>query len=244
MQSTDIKEKVRENYGQIARDKCCPTPSSCCGDNPPVLTNYFDIKDQVLPESDLGLGCGLPTIHAEIKKGETVLDLGSGAGIDAFISAKAVGPAGKVIGVDFSQDMIKRAKKNAKKNNFKNVDFRYGELENLPVDDNTIDVILSNCVINLVPDKGKVFSEIYRVLKPGGRFTISDIVSFGTVPDEIREKVELWVGCIAGAVEEKNYLKIIEDKRLKNIQVVEKKEISYLKSNDFGFASITVTGRK
>ncbi len=245
MKTNNIKDQVKAKYSQLAVKGCCQsTESSCCAEDLPVLTNYSAIKDQVVTESDLGLGCGIPTYHAALQKGETVLDLGSGGGIDAFISAKAVGHEGKVIGVDITEEMIKKAVLTAKKNNITNVEFRLGDLEKLPVDNEYIDVILSNCVINLVPDKSKVFNEIFRVLKPGGRFIISDIVSTGNVPDDIRQKIELWVGCIAGALDEEQYKALITNTGFKDINVVEEKEIPYFENKDFSFKSITIKGIK
>ncbi len=270
----DIKEKVRERYGAVARENtsCCGDTtastqgSSCCGD--PVADTTIDIKlidygmlnVEVVAEADLGLGCGIPTLSADIQPGEMVLDLGSGAGIDVFLAAKAVGPEGYVIGVDMTPDMIARAQQNAQRSGYKNVDFRLGELEDMPVDDDSIDVILSNCVINLVPDKARVFAEIHRVLKPGGRFSISDIVTFGDVPDEIREDMVLWTGCIAGAVDQGDYLGLIMAAGLRNVRI--EKEQRYdstwipdkyrralgdhvnKMTGEYGIASVTVVGEK
>ena len=198
----------------------------------------------VIRAADLGLGCGMPTRSAGIRPGETVLDLGSGAGIDAFLAAREAGPEGRVIGVDMTPEMIARARANAIKGGFNQVEFRLGEIEALPVESESVDVVISNCVINLVPDKAKAFSEIYRVLRPGGRFSISDIVTIGHVPDEIRQDMELWAGCIAGAMEITNYLNVIVRAGFQEVKVSQKVEFDTPQGQDYSFASITVEGRK
>ena len=216
MQGEDeVRTLVRERYGAIAREaeSCCA--SSCCTSEmaPDGLNVIGDAYDDVagrLAEADLNLGCGVPTQHAALKPGETVLDLGSGAGNDVFIARHEVGAEGRVIGVDMTPDMIARARANARKLGFDNVKFRLGEIEHLPVESGSIDVIISNCVLNLLPDKAPAFVEMFRVLRPGGRFCVSDIVATGHLPDWAREVAALYVGCIAGALPEKEYLALIE----------------------------------
>lgn len=230
--SRQIKETVRDRYARIAlaEEPCCaPQESSCCG-------TYADT-------GDLGLGCGLPTSFARLAPGETVLDLGSGAGVDVFRAANLVGERGRVIGVDMTPEMIVRARSNAEQGGYGNVEFRLGEIEHLPVDGDSIDVALSNCVINLVPDKRRVFDELHRVLRSGGRFTISDIVTIGEVPLEVRENKDLWAGCLAGALDKSEYLGLIEQVGFVDVDVVA--ESTWQEPGvDFATASITVTGRK
>lgn len=221
MENKDIKKIVRESYGKVAKQD-----SSCCGGCGPTpkvskKIGYTDKELTAVPQgANLGLGCGNPTALASLKEGETVLDLGSGAGFDCFLAANKVGKNGRVIGVDMTSEMIEKAKKNAQKGNYQNVEFRFGEIEHLPVDDNSIDVVISNCVINLSPDKKKVFKETFRVLKPGGRLMISDIVLLEKLPDSIRNSVEAHVGCIAGAVEKKDYLAFIEEAGFDDVKIV------------------------
>lgn len=229
----NIKKKVRERYGAIAKSKssgcgCGPAPSSCCGSPTNVAEHiskgigYSEKEMQSVPEgANLGLGCGNPTALAALKKGETVLDLGSGAGFDAFLAAKKVGPSGKVIGVDMTPEMIDKARENAKKGKCANVEFRLGEIEHLPVADNYVDVIVSNCVINLAPDKQKVFAEAYRVLKPGGRVSVSDIVLTAPLPDFIRKSAEAYTACIAGAIMKDEYIKTIKQAGFKTVKIIE-----------------------
>ncbi|OGW04791.1 MAG: arsenite S-adenosylmethyltransferase, partial [Nitrospinae bacterium RIFCSPLOWO2_02_FULL_39_110] len=181
---------------------------------------------------NLGLSCGNPVAIASLQEGETVLDLGSGAGIDCFLAANRVGDRGRVIGIDMTPEMIERARENARKGNFKNVEFRLGYIENLLVEDNSIDVVISNCVINLAPDKSRVFKEIYRVLKPGGRMIVSDIVLTGKLPSRIKNNVNAYVGCIAGAVQMDDYLKMIEDAGLSSSAILQKSNSNCLDSND------------
>ncbi len=212
MEEKDIKIIVREKYGNIAATSgsCCPS-ASCCGG--PVLTEigkrigYAEADIAAVPEgANLGLGCGNPIALASLKEGETVLDLGSGAGFDCFLAASRVGPSGKVIGVDMTPEMIEKATENAKKDGVENVEFRLGDIEHLPVEDGSVDVIISNCVINLAPDKGRVFSEAFRVLKPGGRLMVSDIVLTRPLPDFVKNSVAAYVGCVAGAALKEDYL--------------------------------------
>jgi arsenite methyltransferase len=212
----DVKEVVREKYGQAAlrvvageTSSCCGSaPSSCCSSADPITSDLYDaLQKSELPNTAVlaSLGCGNPTALAQLHAGETVLDLGSGGGIDVLLSAKRVGPAGKAYGLDMTDEMLALARDNLKKSGLENVEFLKGEIENIPLPDNSVDVIISNCVINLSADKDSVLREAFRVLKPGGRFAVSDIVVRGEVPAEIRRNVELWVGCVAGALEESEY---------------------------------------
>lgn len=222
----DIKKIVRKGYAKVAKQgvSCCGTGGGCsCSASPDEISGsmgYDKAEMRSVPEgANLGLGCGNPVALAAIKKGDTVLDLGSGAGFDAFLAAKAAGKTGRVIGVDMTSEMLDRAGKNAKKGGYKNVEFRQGEIEKLPVEDSSIDVIISNCVINLSPDKKSVFSEAFRVLKPGGRLMVSDIVLKKALPKKIRDSAEAYVGCIAGAVQKAEYLRLIKDAGFQNVKV-------------------------
>jgi len=232
-----IKEHVKEHYSNVAlraREggrSCCEAEytSDCCGGSPRgdyaqgIGYSMEDLGE--LPETVIGAcaGCGNPTALASLKEGEVVLDLGSGGGIDVFLASKKIGPTGKAIGVDMTQDMIDLARKNADEMNLKNVEFRLGEIEDLPVEDESVDVIISNCVINLSPNKDKVFGEAYRVLKPGGRIIISDIVTGGELPPAVRNDPDAWAECIAGAIDEEEYLNKIEDAGFEDIHVLSKK---------------------
>lgn len=222
MKTSDIKETVKEKYGQIA----VAESSSCCGDGAGLCTPadsaiYTDEELGSAPEgSNLGLGCGNPTAIDAIREGQTVVDLGSGAGFDCFLASKKVGAAGKVIGVDMTDEMLARAKENAVKGGYDNVEFRRGEIENLPVEDNEADVVISNCVINLSPDKKKVFEEAARVLKPGGRLMVSDIVLLKELPEQLKGSVEAYVGCIAGALIKDDYLGLIKEAGFTDIDIV------------------------
>jgi len=266
--NAEIKNSVREKYAEIATQSkeqnlssCCGATSVCCGDDVyNIMADDYSKLEGYNPDADLGLGCGLPTEFAKIREGDTVVDLGSGAGNDAFIARKIVGDKGKVIGIDFTEPMIARARTNAEKLGFNNVEFRQGDIEDMPVTSNKGDVIVSNCVLNLVPNKHKVFSEIYRVLKPGGHFSISDIVLEGELPAKWKEVAELYAGCISGAIQKKEYLAIIEEAGFKNITVQKDKAIiipdnilaNYLnaeeiigyKKSDTKIASITVYAEK
>ena len=204
------KDFIRQRYASIAAGQPLPVSASCCASTELssfVEEGYAGMAGYAA-DADLSLGCGLPTAHAGLAAGETVLDLGSGAGNDVFIASRAVGPAGRVIGVDMTPEMIAKANANAEKLGAKNVEFRLGEIEELPVESGTVDAVISNCVVNLVPDKRKAFSEIHRVLKPGGRFTVSDIVLDGELPEPVRKSAELWAGCISGALPKDEYLGI------------------------------------
>ncbi len=229
MNNEKIKEHVKKRYGEIAKTGCSSCSSSCCSSSscgpPPQYVawklGYSPDDLECVPEdSVLGLGCGNPVALASLKEGETVLDLGSGGGIDVFLAAKKVGPQGKVIGVDMTQEMVTRAKATASKHDYPNVEFRLGEIEALPVEDETVDVIISNCVINLAPDKLKVFQEAYRVLKSGGRLLVSDIVTQGELPEAVRKSFDAWAGCIAGALEKGEYLGKIKQAGFENVKVV------------------------
>lgn len=232
--NSQIKETVREKYAEIANKSrtenltsCCGATSSCCGDDVyNIMADDYSKLEGYNPDADLGLGCGLPTEFAKFKEGDTVIDLGSGAGNDAFVARKMVGEKGKVIGIDFTDEMIKRARENAEKLKFTNVEFRSGDIEDMPVTSNAADVIISNCVLNLVPNKHKVFSEIYRVLKPGGHFSISDIVLEGELPAKWREVAELYAGCVSGAIQKNEYLNIIKEAGFNYIFLQKDKPIS------------------
>jgi len=225
MNKETLHKAVRDRYGERAKKNgpCCPEVSSCCGPQKSASQTIGYTTDQLksIPEgADLGLGCGNPTALASLKQGETVLDLGSGAGIDCFLAAQAVGPNGCAIGVDMTPEMVDRARENARKHGIENTEFRLGEIEHLPVADNSVDVVISNCVINLSPDKTQVFREAYRVLKPGGRLLISDIVLLKKLPPAIRESIEAYVGCIAGASMKADYLTAIKAIGFRDLEIL------------------------
>lgn len=230
---TEIKEMVREKYSEIAKQSketnaasCCGATSACCGDEVyNIMADDYTKLDGYVADADLGLGCGLPTEFAKIKEGDVVIDLGSGAGNDAFIARRLTGEKGKVIGIDFTEAMIARARENAEKLGYTNVEFRQGDIESMPVFSNSVNVIVSNCVLNLVPNKHKVISEIFRVLKPGGHFSISDIVLDGELPLKWKEIAELYAGCVSGAIQKDEYLGIIEEAGFKNITLQKDKTI-------------------
>lgn len=239
MKDTEIRQSVRENYGKIAKESgsCCSPKSkstSCCNTNNAASARdtsksigYSDKDINSVPYgANLGLGCGNPIALASLKEGETVLDLGSGAGFDCFLAANKVGKKGRVIGVDMTTEMLEKARENARKNNYSNVEFRLGEIESLPVADNTADIIISNCVINLSPDKPRVFREAYRVLKPGGRLMVSDIVLEKELPDFIRESVQAYIGCVSGAMLEADYLGAIEAAGFTDVRVADETGIA------------------
>ena len=227
----ELKEIVRQKYGEIALQDKDTNQSSCCGscgcstEVYNIMTDDYSNLEGYNPDADLGLGCGLPTQFAKIKKGDTVIDLGSGAGNDCFIARNETGDNGKVIGIDFTPAMVDRAKLNAEKLGFKNVEFRQGDIENMPVASNIADVVVSNCVLNLVPNKHKVFGEIFRILKPGGHFSISDIVIEGELPSKWKEIAELYAGCVSGAIQKSEYLNIIEEAGFTNITLQKDKTI-------------------
>jgi SAM-dependent methyltransferase len=231
--STDMKELVREKYTAIAKQSkdqnlasCCGATGCCGGDEVyNIMADDYTKLEGYNPDADLGLGCGLPTEFAKIKEGDTVIDLGSGAGNDCFVARRFTGEKGKVIGIDFTEAMIARARENAEKMGYNNVEFRLGDIEDMPVTSNKADVIVSNCVLNLVPNKYKVISEIYRVLKPGGHFSISDIVLEGSLPSKWREIAELYAGCVSGAIQKQVYLELIEAAGFTNIKIQKDKTI-------------------
>lgn len=272
--ATELKDIVKKTYGNIAQQStanCCGpatsnTPgqqasTSCCGsaEGPFLIPDYSGVEGHYA-EADLGLGCGVPTQFADIAEGQTVLDLGSGAGNDVFVARSIVGETGKVIGVDMTDQMIARAEENRQKLGYKNVEFRSGDIENLPVASDEVEVVISNCVLNLVPDKRKAFQEIFRVLKPGGHFCISDIVLQGELPDKLRSLAELYAGCVAGAMQRDEYLGVIQETGFTDIQVKKDHKFvvsdtvltQYLTSDDIeayrqsntGVYSITVFARK
>ena len=261
-----LKELVKEKYGQIALQDKSENASSCCGAGG-CSTEVYNIMSEDYttmkgynPDADLGLGCGLPTQFAKIKKGDTVIDLGSGAGNDCFIARHETGEAGKVIGIDFTTAMIEKARANAEKLGFNNVEFRQGDIEQMPVGANIADVVVSNCVLNLVPDKFAVMKEIFRVLKPGGHFSISDIVLVGQLPEALRKDAEMYAGCVSGAIQKEVYLEMITNAGFRNITLQKEKAIhipddilkNYLdekslddfRSGSTGIFSITVYGEK
>lgn len=265
--SSEIKNIVKKKYAEIAlgsQSGCCGTSSSCCGDS--NLISFTMIGDEYknvngyLADADLGLGCGLPTEFADIKKGNTVVDLGSGAGNDVFIARSIVGDEGKVIGIDITEEMIDKANHNNKKLGYSNVEFKLGDIEDIPLPISTADVVVSNCVLNLVPDKVKAFSEIYRILKSGGHFCVSDVVIQGELSDELKKSAELYAGCVAGALKQSEYLDIIKNTGFENIEIKKSKrielsddllylylneeEIKDYKKNLKGIFSITVVGYK
>ncbi len=226
---TAMKTTVREKYAEIARQSKEANATSCCGVGTPgtytIMSESYAQLEGYNPDADLGLGCGLPTEFALIEAGDTVVDLGSGAGNDCFVARAAAGPEGKVIGVDFTPEMIRRARLNAEKLGFNNVEFRQGDIEDLPLNDQSVDVAVSNCVLNLAPDKPKVFAEIFRVLRPGGHFSISDVVLAGALPEALRQSAELYAGCVAGAILQDEYLGLIRAAGFENIQVQKQKPI-------------------
>ncbi len=226
----DVKQAVKERYAEVARQG-----SGCCGEAASVASaaaGYSREELAALPEgADLGLGCGNPTAFAQLRAGETVLDLGSGAGMDCFLAARQVGPTGRVIGVDMTPDMLARARANAEKMGAANVEFRQGEIEKLPVEDASVDVVISNCVINLSPDKPRVFREIARVLKPGGRMHVSDIVLHGELPEAVKQLAEAYTACISGASQKADYLKAIADAGLAEV-IVERETFTAMEAHE------------
>jgi SAM-dependent methyltransferase len=264
--SEQLKEIVKQKYGEIALQDKETNQSSCCGsgccstDVYNIMTDDYSNLEGYNPDADLGLGCGLPTQFAKIKKGDTIIDLGSGAGNDCFIARNETGEDGRVIGIDFTPAMIERARVNAQKLGFANVEFRQGDIENIPVSENVADVIVSNCVLNLVPDKDKVFKEIFRVLKVGGHFSISDIVLIGELPEDLRKDAEMYAGCVSGAIQKETYLELIKINGFSNITIqkekpihipddilknyLNEKELINFKTGNTGIFSITVYAEK
>ncbi len=267
MKAEDLKGIVKEKYCSIAsqskllQQQGCCGPSGCCGELEfSMIGDEYSGVAGYNPDADLGLGCGLPTEFAGIKAGDSVLDLGSGAGNDCFIARTIAGETGKVTGLDFSEEMLEKAKQNLEKTGFTNMEFVRGDIEDMPLSDSTFDVVLSNCVLNLVPDKQKAFSEIYRVLKPGGHFCISDVVTHGELPETLKEAAEMYAGCVSGATEKQEYLKIIEKQGFSQVEIHKEKAIvipenilsNYLnvqemdkyKNSGAGIYSITLTAKK
>ncbi len=262
----DLKELVRQKYSEIALQDKTDNAASCCGATDCSTAVYNIMSDDYTQlngynaDADLSLGCGLPTQFAKIKPGDTVIDLGSGAGNDAFIARHETGATGRVIGIDFSEAMIAKARKNVDKLGFNNVEFRYGDIEKMPVSDGVADVIVSNCVLNLVPNKANVFKEIQRVLKPGGHFSISDIVLVGELPRDLREAAEMYAGCVSGAIQKNEYLNLIQQTGFESMEVQKEKEImipddillqyinqeelNTFKQSKTGIYSVTVFARK
>ncbi|WP_299986694.1 arsenite methyltransferase [uncultured Pontibacter sp.] len=262
----ELKKIVRDKYSEIALQSKEQNEASCCGatgcgtvDYAIFADNYTELEGYN-PDADLGLGCGVPTEFAQISKGQTVVDLGSGAGNDCFVARALVGEGGKVIGVDMTEAMIAKARENADKLGFNNVEFRQGEIEALPIAANRADVVISNCVLNLVPDKRQAFAETFRVLKPGGHFSISDVVLVGDLPEGIVQASEMYAGCVSGAIQKEEYLQIIREVGFENITVQKEKAIhvpdeilqDYLdaagiqafRESNTGIYSITVYGSK
>jgi len=222
----DIKRMVKEGYAKVAEQGSCCCSSSCCSSTGTVrniskAVGYTDAEMTAVPEgANLGLGCGNPVALASLRPGDTVLDLGSGAGFDAFLAAQKVGTTGRVIGVDMTQEMLDKARSNAAKGGYQNVEFRLGEIEKLPLEDDSVDVIISNCVINLSPDKETVFKEAFRVLKPGGRLMVSDLVLGKELPEAVKNSVEAYVGCVAGAIKKDKYLGSIASAGFRDVKVM------------------------
>lgn len=262
----ELKNVVKERYTTIAEQGKAENAASCCGATNTSNKVYNIMMDDYtgtkgyLEDADLGLGCGLPTQYARIQKGDTVIDLGSGAGNDCFVARHETGIEGKVIGIDFTPVMIQKARANAEKLGYHNVEFREGDIDNMPVNDHVADVIVSNCVLNLVPNKEKVINEIFRVLKPGGHFSISDIVLVGNLPETLREDAEMYAGCVAGAIQKTDYLKYLADAGFEHITLQKEKpitipedilskyltaeEIMDFKTGETGIFSITVYAEK
>lgn len=257
-----IKEMVKQKYSEIALQDQQNNTSCCCNNTEVynIMSDEYNHIEGYNPDADLKLGCGLPTAFAKIKTGNTVVDLGSGAGNDCFVSRHETGETGKVIGIDFSDAMVEKARANAEKQGYNNVEFRLGDIEKIPITDNVADVVVSNCVMNLVPDKPKAFKEVYRILKTGGHFSISDIVLTGDLPERIKNAAEMYAGCVASAIQKDDYLQIIKDAGFKNITLQKEKliiiphdilkdylndeEIKVYNSNKNIIYSITVYGEK
>ena len=262
----EIKEMVKQKYSEIALQDPQSNATSCCGSGGcstevyNIMSDEYEHLEGYNPDADLKLGCGLPTEFAKIKKGDVVVDLGSGAGNDCFVARHETGETGKVIGIDFTEAMIEKARENAEKRNFNNVEFRLGDIENIPITSNIADVVVSNCVMNLVPNKPKAFAEVYRILKNGGHFSISDIVLTGDLPENIKNAAEMYAGCVASAIQKEHYLQIIKDAGFKNLTLQKEKliiipddilknylsaeEIEIYKLNKNIIYSITVYGEK
>jgi arsenite methyltransferase len=231
LEANKLKQMVKEKYGAIAQQSKTDAETSCCGcgcstiDYTVMADNYTELSGY-MEDADLGLGCGLPTEFAQMKAGDTVVDLGSGAGNDAFVARAIVGDTGRVIGIDMTPEMIDKARANAEKMKFDNVEFRAGDIEAMPIDDQSVDVVVSNCVMNLVPNKVQAFAETFRILKPGGHFSISDIVLEGELPDSVRKSAEMYAGCVSGAEQMTDYLDTIKKAGFVNVTVQKKKAIT------------------
>jgi ubiquinone/menaquinone biosynthesis C-methylase UbiE len=227
----ELKDLVKQKYGEIAGQDKATNQASCCGaggcstDVYNIMSEDYSKLEGYSPDADLGLGCGLPTQFAQIKAGDTVIDLGSGAGNDCFVARRETGESGKVIGIDFTPEMIEKARTNVENLGYNNVEFRQGDIENMPVDAGKADVVVSNCVLNLVPNKDGVFREIYRVLKPGGHFSISDVVLEGELPAALKQAAEMYAGCVAGAIQKEEYLGLIAKNGFVNITLQKEKQI-------------------
>ncbi len=267
MKAEELKMVVKEKYGEIANQSKLINQSSCCGSTGccgsvdyTIFSDDYSGQAGYNPDADLGLGCGIPTNFAAIKKGDHVLDLGSGAGNDCFVARALVGESGKVTGLDFTDAMIAKANENNRKLGFKNVDFVQGDIEDIPLPDDSFDVVVSNCVLNLVPDKIKAFAEIMRVLNLNGHFCVSDVVIKGELPEKLRKDAEMYAGCVSGAIEMDEYLEIIRKKGFQNITIhkqkpieipnevlenyLSQKDIEDFKNGETGIFSITVSGYK
>lgn len=264
--SEHLKESVRQQYAEIAKNDLADNKASCCGAGGcstevyNIMTEDYGKVDGYNEDADLGLGCGLPTQYAGIKKGDTVVDLGSGAGNDCFVARHETGPEGKVIGIDFTPEMIEKARENAEKLNLNNVEFRQGDIEKIPMAANKADVVVSNCVLNLVPNKNLAFTEMFRILKPGGHFSVSDIVLEGYLPSKILQAAEMYAGCVSGAIEKEIYVAGIKQAGFEKVVVQKTKaiiipddilskylsadEIADFKTNGANISSITVWGEK
>ena len=262
----EIKELVRQKYSEIALQDKKTNESSCCGAGGcstevyNIMTDDYSNLEGYTAEADLGLGCGLPTQFAMINKVDVVIDIGSGAGNDCFVARAETGESGKVIGIDFTEAMVAKARTNAENLGFNNVEFRQGDIEHIPVTADSADVVVSNCVLNLVPNKNNVFSEIFRILKPGGHFSISDVVLTGELPQKIKNAAEMYAGCVAGAIQKETYLELIQINGFKNLQIQKEKaiiipddilanylnadEIAVFKSGKTGIFSISVIAQK
>lgn len=231
MKAEDLKIIVKEKYSGIVQSNdqsssCCGTGSSCCGTDYTVFSENYQNLQGYNPDADYNLGCGIPTEYAQIKAGDTVVDLGSGAGNDCFVARAFVGEAGNVIGVDMTEAMIAKARENNNKLGFSNVEFRLGDIENMPVEADSVDVVISNCVLNLVPDKDKAFAEIFRILKPGGHLSVSDVVLRGSLPEKIQHAAEMYAGCVSGAIDIDLYIEKMRNSGLSNVKVQKEKMIT------------------
>ena len=261
----EIKQEVRNKYAAIVQPQVAQSPDSCCGSSceGEEYSSFSDDYSQLAgyqPDADLGLGCGLPTEYARMKEKDTVVDLGSGAGNDCFVARSVVGDTGQVIGVDMTPAMVDKARQNARKLGYKNVEFRYGEIEDLPLEDHVADVVVSNCVLNLVPDKERAFRETYRILKPGGHFSISDVVIRGDLPETLQASAELYAGCISGALAQEDYLRTVREAGFQHVRIQQEKcitltdellseylppeEIEQFRKSKVGIYSITVYAEK